>query len=1312
MNFMIHFNPKKALSLFAQTGTAAFLQAKGVSPENAALAGKAAGAVIDGTSFKQDSTPLDRLRNAVSASIRSAFEGNGMELTGEFEEQLLDAVFSEEAALELLSAEDPVPVFEKRIDAAFAQSETYDTSTLPLSKIITDILENLDTNIKKDTAVTNLLTLYTVQQIYDILASKHSSSLRETLDALLEDVRKNHPSFKLMERDSIDRRLCPDVKDAKLPPSLGSVEKGAKKPVWALISESWKLPENHSIVIEGVGGIGKTVTLLRPDLQGTELPVPALYIPLYELVDKDDKCLSVDEYLERRLPGHKEEICDLAAQPWKNGPKLLFLLDGFNEIPQKHRFTALSKLNDWRKTRTGVQLIAVSRPMDSLDLSKELAGSPIALHLSPLEPDTVKTYLAEQNVAVPDENSPVWRVLTQPLFLVLYAKTDVLRGRTAAGYPLRPKEAVSGGALIWNYLQRELLRNDQEDWVLRCAVACQQVLPFVAYHMAKNHRFTIDREELDEILSSAVSKLNPKRLPKHLWELFDRFEDRYECYPDLSGVRWRSLIVHELGILVQAPKEGERVYAFLHQHFRDALAGMYLVAQAEAEPEGTLPEVWQTSHSPELMDYAAELMEEEDDTAQKLWRCVQTQNPPDKRCFYVQLELHSRRGADGLAKLDFSGMDLRDVSVARYGNGLFRTLAHTRGTQLNRATFEGVEHRGPVSCVAELEDGRVVSGAYDMTLRIWDPNTGDCVGVLEGHSSWVSCVAKLADGRIVSGSYDNTLRVWNLETKESRVLEGHTHWVRCVAALADGRIVSGSQDNTLRVWNPDTGECLSVLRGHTSSVTCVAVLSDGRIVSGSGRFFDSDDNTLRVWNPDTGESRVLKGHTRRVRCVAALADGRIVSGSDDNTLRVWNPNTEECLNVLEGHTNWVDCVAELSDGRIVSGSWDNTLRVWNPDTGECMNVLKGHTRPVNCVAVLSDDRIVSGSTDNTLLLWTTNSNTPQRRLGRVMPDVSCAVVVPGYYWATGHTDGSLRLWDASQRRYLRSLNGHTNSVSCLAALADGRIVSGSNDHTLRVWNPDTGESRVLEGHTRSVSCVAALQDGRILSGSNDNTLRVWNPDTGKSRVLMGHTDSVSCVVALSDGRLVSGSLDKTLRVWNPDTGECLNVLKGHTNGVDCVAALADGHIVSGSPDDTLRVWNPDTGECLNVLKGHSNYVNCVAALSDGRIVSGSRDNTLRAWNPDTGACLNVLVGHTGWVNCVLPLDSSHVLSSSRDCTLRLWNVNTGKCLCVIPVSEMEFRGIDFRGAEIDNEETARLLYYNGAEVPKKYTQKFLKEWDD
>ena len=37
--------------------------------------------------------------------------------------------------------------------------------------------------------------------------------------------------------------------------------------------------------------------------------------------------------------------------------------------------------------------------------------------------------------------------------------------------------------------------------------------------------------------------------------------------------------------------------------------------------------------------------------------------------------------------------------------------------------------------MAALPDGRIVSGSYDNTLRIWNSTSGECEVVLEGHSN-------------------------------------------------------------------------------------------------------------------------------------------------------------------------------------------------------------------------------------------------------------------------------------------------------------------------------------------------------------------------------------------------------------------------------------------------------------------------------------------------------------------------------------------------------------------------------------------------
>ena len=318
------------------------------------------------------------------------------------------------------------------------------------------------------------------------LPAETPSKLRAYLDRLLCDTRDAHPSFQLMRPDELDRRLFPGVEQVRAFEAMGTrAEDTAPAPVWGLIAESWKNGENRSIVIEGGGGIGKTVTLLSPP---EELPAPALYLHLYELTE-GGVVQSLSDYLKKRLPEWAVEILRLAGLPWDRarGPALLLLLDGFNEIPAEKRREVLRSLNKWRTDHPGTQFITVSRPLDGLDFERELEGNPIGITLSPLKREEVRSYLNDRKLPLPPENSPVWEILGYPLFLTLYAKAGKLTVTEAEGYPLDFREARSKGAIIWNYLQRGLLRRkgerNGERWVLHCALACEYILPRIASEM-------------------------------------------------------------------------------------------------------------------------------------------------------------------------------------------------------------------------------------------------------------------------------------------------------------------------------------------------------------------------------------------------------------------------------------------------------------------------------------------------------------------------------------------------------------------------------------------------------------------------------------------------------------------------------------------------------------------------------------------------------------------------------------------------------------------------------------------------------------
>lgn len=909
--------------------------------------------------------------------------------------------------------------------------------------------------------------------------------LRPSLDQLLLETWKEHRSFKLMYTDDIERKLFPGIQDSHQFEALGKRKNDEiESPVWFIIRESWREKGNHPIMIQGKGGIGKTVTLFSlTSMAKDTIPAPAVYVPMFELINKDGKVVTLSEYFlvsdsfGSLTKEQRDGICDLARQPWEDGPSLLVLLDGFNEVPHDRRWDVLRMLREWSKANKGAQLIAVSRPMDNLSMESAFGDSTIAVTLSELSKDSVAQYLEGlqgEGVRLPPSDSPIWKTIVYPLFLSLYIKTERLKDQHPwMDYPLRVLDAAGPGSIIWNYLQREMLRQEDEEWILRYALASEYIVPELAYHMLKKNDYIISQSEAISVIRRIVSEMNLERMPNHLKKLFSYWKELHYATepPDfLKSIPWPEFLLGETGLLYPYRSRSkkndhseEKHYEFLHQNFRDCLAGIYLVNQAEMAEDDEFPKVWRNGQSHLVLDYTAELMDVE--TADQLWetnRKKQQYDQPgyvkDNTATSALLELQTRRADGKPSPLNFSGMDLRGLSLTRYmAQGgkdlqLFQKARLTKKTKLDHATFQSEGHSKSITCMIVLSKGWVVSGSMDGTLRVWDPTTGQCLQTLEWNNICVNCVSVLLDGHVASGSWDNILRVWDITTGQClQALEIHMSQIRCLATLPNGRVVIGSGDDTLRVLDSATGQCIQVLKGNEWCLTCLSVFLDGRVVSGSA------DDTLRVWDAASGEClQILKGHSSMVTCVAVLPDGRVVSGSHDNTLRVWNVATGQCLQTLKGHMGWINCVAVFPDGRVVSGSADRTLRVWDPATGECLQLLKSQTNWINCLAILPDGRVISGSDDATL-----------------------------------------RVWDVDTGICLQTLKKYSISIANLDMTLNRRAVICLNDNSKRKWNAAEGrlQQNLLEELPDEISCWTEFNYSvTLLSEYNRKTLMVEDRD--------------------------------------------------------------------------------------------------------------------------------------------------------------------------------------------------------------------------
>ncbi|NTV51196.1 MAG: DUF4365 domain-containing protein [Geobacteraceae bacterium] len=126
---------------------------------------------------------------------------------------------------------------------------------------------------------------------------------------------------------------------------------------------------------------------------------------------------------------------------------------------------------------------------------------------------------------------------------------------------------------------------------------------------------------------------------------------------------------------------------------------------------------------------------------------------------------------------------------AVYGDSAGRITVRSLDDSID---FENIwqGHAGKVSALKILRDGDIlITGSIDKTIRIWDCDTGNCLGILEGHNGPICSLAVLSERQIV--------------------------------------VSAGGSDRTVRFWDWKSGVCISVLTFETSNPMSVSFTVDG-----------------------------------------------------------------------------------------------------------------------------------------------------------------------------------------------------------------------------------------------------------------------------------------------------------------------------------------------------------------------------------------------------------------------------------------------------------------------------------------------------
>jgi WD40 repeat protein len=508
-------------------------------------------------------------------------------------------------------------------------------------------------------------------------------------------------------------------------------------------------------------------------------------------------------------------------------------------------------------------------------------------------------------------------------------------------------------------------------------------------------------------------------------------------------------------------------------------------------------------------------------------------------------------------------------------------------------------HSDDVEDFTFVDDHTGVSVGRDWRILVWNLDTGAIRRVIEGHEMDVLSVS-YHEGKLITSGDDMTLRVWDINTGEEIRKWGpfETETDTCDVDTINGHVVLGCDDGFIRVFDLNNGDTIGEIEAHESAIKKVACSPvNGDILSAAY------DQKILIWDQKSHELKVtLEGSaTKWERSFNWSPGGNLVlAGTFDGTVQIWDASSGKLMSEIGDQKNTIgnacfNDAASDKNGNIVLVSDDGYIREGKltPSIAEWSSKTESNSGRMlmNGVAVSADNGHVAGGAHNQKLHLFTHAHeslTNEIEVFLSEGPINCIRYsdLEGYKndaFVACYSGAIVQV--GSDGTIKNTFNVHENAVKALRLHPTKPIgVSCSADGILASWDFDGNLIRNYVGHMAIIDDVDIDPSGQfIASTGRDFTAKVYSLDDGAllHSVSIGRRSSKGILFLDSDTIIVTNYWGELIRIDLRDESSFTKVIA--QNGISAVSRSGD-HIVAVSYDGSAYLVDPTDLSVINKLQ--------------------------------------------------------------------------------------------------------------------------------